>query len=73
MHLPGFTAEQVLQNKSEMIYTGAAIPTIAESQGVVPQIWRCSGNICCNVWTGQCMRCNPWGYCWPILRHPVIA
>jgi len=71
MRLPGFTAEEALQARTEK-YSRIAIPAIAESQGVVPQFWRCVGNICCDPWLGRCFYCNPWlGYCWPI-RHPVL-
>jgi len=70
MPLPGFAAEKALQEKSER-YSGVAIPAASESQGVVPQFWRCVGNICCDPWSGRCVRCSPWG-CWPILRYPVL-
>jgi hypothetical protein len=52
MRLPGFTAEQALKQKNE-IYKGVAIPS-AESQGVVPQFFRCWGDYCCNEW-GYCI------------------
>ena len=71
MSLPGFTAEQALQSKKQRP-TGFAISAKAQSQGVVPQFWRCIGNTCCDPWSGRCYYCHPWlGFCWPI-RGPVL-
>ena len=72
MRVPGFSAEWALRQKSA-IYEGIGIGGTAKSQSIVPQIWRCTGNTCCNVWTGQCMRCNPWGWCWPISRYQAAT
>jgi len=72
MPVPGFSAERALQKKSA-IYKGIAIRSIAKNEGIVPQIWRCTGSTCCNVWTGQCMHCNPWGWCWPIPRYQIAT
>lgn len=51
MRLPGFTAERALQQKSD-IYTGVVV--LADSEGIVPQFWRCSGNYCCDEY-GYCI------------------
>ena len=50
MRLPGFTAEETLHSKNE-IHNGVATP--AESQGVVPQFFKCWGNVCCDEY-GNC-------------------
>jgi hypothetical protein len=71
MLLPGFTAEKALQKKSKM-YMGLAIATASERLGVVPQFWRCVGDTCCSPWSGQCFRCSPWGYCWPVGRPTIL-
>jgi len=50
MRLPGFTAEETLRSKNE-IHDGIATP--AESKGVVPQFFKCWGNVCCDEY-GNC-------------------
>jgi len=53
MRLPGFTAEKVLETENKF-YTGVALPSLSESQVVVPQFWRCWGDYCCNEY-GYCI------------------
>lgn len=51
MRLPGFTAEKALQDNRET-YMSVAVPD--RQQGVVPQFFRCWGEVCCNEF-GYCI------------------
>jgi len=54
MRLPGFTAEASLRGIPTSYNTGSTHVNTENGAAVIPQFFRCWGEVCCNEW-GYCI------------------